>query len=78
MLIKVTFAKVVLGITIILAGLFGYGVWVGVDHNTNGVSVFQAGITASSMNPVSREGYLMMIKQNSALMRNLNSLQEKY
>lgn len=76
--IKLTFAKVVLAVVIIIAGLFGYGVWVGVDHNTNGVSVFQAGITASSMNPISREGYVMMIKQNRALMRNLNSLQEEY
>lgn len=78
MTIKITFAKVVLAAAMILMGLFGYGVLIGIQHNTNGVSVLQAGITASSMNPISREGYVMMIKQNKGLMRNLNSLQEGY
>lgn len=77
MTIKITLLRLILILIFLLASLFGYGALVGNDHNTNGVSVFQAGITAASMNPISREGYLMMIRQNQALMDRVQSLREK-
>ena len=77
MVIKITLLRFILIVLLVLGALFGYGMAVGHDHNTNGVSVFQAGITAASMNPISRQGYLVMIRQNQALMDRVQSLREK-
>ena len=74
MTIKITALRLILVILFFLGGLFGYGVVVGNSHNANGVSVFQASVTATSMKPISREGYIMMIRQNQALMDRVQSL----
>ncbi len=41
---------------------------------TTGVSVFSAGITALSLNPISRKGYVTRIQQDTAVMQNVNSI----
>ncbi len=68
---------ILVGISAILGGLYGYGYWKASDQLKNGqLSIFTAGITIQGMNPISKEGYRNYIMNKTDMpqrLKNFNS-----
>ncbi|BEM10512.1 MULTISPECIES: hypothetical protein [Serratia] len=70
--------KIILGIIAIVVVLFLYGVYKAKSQLSDGVSLFEIGVTYQSMNPVSQYGYQWVMRNDSDVLSAVKKMNESY